>query len=303
MTVLFASSVLSQLSDEIAAVAETVKSSFVSVYTQGGGNGSGIIWGADGTIVTNHHVVPRDQATVRLPSGETRTALVINRDQRLDLAVLQVKANGLKPASIGDSSQIRVGDMVLAIGNPWGVQGAVTVGMISGVGKRFGPSTGLRTGPNGGRGREIIQADISLAPGNSGGPLLDAKGRVIGINAMVSWPGMALAVPSNVARNLLYPKKRATLGVKVREVTLSQELYAKTGQSYALLLVEVTPSGAADAAGLMSGDVLLSINGDRLESLDDLLDGLEMPAPNTAFVIEALRGGQVRLFSATTHNT
>ncbi len=111
------------------------------------------------------------------------------------------------------------------------------------------------------------------------------------------------AVPSNAVRNLLYPKKRATLGVKVREVTLSQELYAKTGQSYALLLVEVTPNGAADAAGLTSGDVLLSINGVRLDSLDDLLDGLEMPAPNTAFVIEALRGGQVRLFSATPDKT
>ncbi len=295
MALLFANTTLNQLSDEIASLTEASKASFVSIYTQGGGNGSGIIWGADGTIVTNHHVVPRDQATVRLPNGDRLTASVINRDQRLDLAVLQVKTNGLTPASIGDSDQLKVGDIVLAIGNPWGVQGAVTVGMISGVGKRFGP--------NWGRGREIIQADISLAPGNSGGPLLDAKGRVIGINSMVVWPGMALAVPSNAARKLVYPKKRATLGVKVREVTLSRELYAKTEQQYALLLVEVSPNGPAEVSGLMQGDVLLSINGTRLENLDDLLGGLEMPVSNTTLAIEALRSGQVTMFSVTPDNT
>jgi serine protease Do len=179
------------LGEAAAAVAERVCLSVVEVRLPGRGVGAGTVWRPDGTILTNHHVVPGERAEVRLAGGRIFPAYVVARDPQNDLAVLRVPASDLPAATIGDARALRVGELVLAVGHPFGLRGAVTVGVVSET---------LWQDPGGSR--ELIRADVLLGPGNSGGPLTDALGRVVGINAMVGG-GLALAVPSHLADRLL----------------------------------------------------------------------------------------------------
>jgi serine protease Do len=183
--------------DGIAQLVERERVSVVEVRTQGAGAGAGVIWRPDGTIVTNHHVVPRDRVEVRLLDGRAFPATVVGRDPSNDLAVLTLGAGGqgeslLPSGTIGDARELRVGELVLALGHPFGLRHALTIGVVS---------AGLT--PAGTRGgREMVRADVLLGPGNSGGPLLDSRGRVVGINSMVVG-GLALAVPSHLADRLV----------------------------------------------------------------------------------------------------
>jgi serine protease Do len=179
------------LGEAAAAVAERVRPSVVEVRLPGRGVGAGTIWSSDGTIVTNHHVVPGDRAEVRLADGRVFPAEVVARDPGNDLAVLRVPASDLPAAVIGDARGLRVGELVLAVGHPFGLRGAVSVGVVS-------EALPQGTGPS----RELVRADVLLGPGNSGGPLTDGLGRVVGINAMVNG-GLALAVPSHLVERLL----------------------------------------------------------------------------------------------------
>ena len=156
------------------------------------GSGSGVIWTDDGVIVTNAHVARDDRSRVTLWDGRAFDAAVIARDPRRDLASLRIAASDLERANAGDSGALRAGELVLAVGNPLGFIGALTTGVVHG----FGPMRGL------GR-QNWVQASIRLAPGNSGGPLADAHGRVVGINTMVITGGLALAVPSNTVADFL----------------------------------------------------------------------------------------------------
>jgi serine protease Do len=173
----------------------------VTVLVQGApaGVGSGVVWSSDGLIVTNAHVV-RGRVNVVLPGGRAVEARLLARDPEQDLAALAIDAHALAPAEIGDSDSLRVGELVVAVGNPLGLAGAVTAGLIHAIGPR------RSAGPN------LIQADLRLAPGNSGGPLADARGRVIGINAMISG-GLGLAVPSSLVARFLAPLWSATATV------------------------------------------------------------------------------------------
>jgi len=183
--------------DGIAQLVERERVSVVEVRTQGAGAGAGVVWRPDGTIVTNHHVVPRDRVEVRLLDGRAFPATVVGRDPSNDLAVLTLGAGGqgerlLPSGTIGDARELRVGELVLALGHPFGLRHALTIGVVS---------AGLT--PAGTRGgREMVRADVLLGPGNSGGPLLDSRGRVVGINSMVVG-GLALAVPSHLADRLV----------------------------------------------------------------------------------------------------
>lgn len=183
----------SGLSEELALLAERLRPSVVEVRSERGG-GSGIIWSADGLIVTNHHVAQADRLAVGLADGRVVTGIVEQRDPEQDLAIVRVPAEELTAATIGDSTALRVGQLVVAIGNPLGVPRVVTVGMISGP-------------PHGSHGRvhwrDAILAEIELRPGSSGGPLLDVAGRVIGINAMVIGPRTALSIPSHRVTQLI----------------------------------------------------------------------------------------------------
>ncbi len=162
------------------------------------GQGSGFILDNQGHILTNQHVVAgSQQIVVRLNDGRQFTGRLVGGDQRFDLALIKVAASGLKPASLGDSDQIRVGQWAIAIGSPFGLEKTVTVGVISATGRR-----GLGRGTVG----DFIQTDASINPGNSGGPLLDINGRVIGINSMISayGQGIGFAIPINLAKKIVF---------------------------------------------------------------------------------------------------
>src|SRR5215207_8933758 len=198
-----------------ARMVERALKSVVQVQSRARGSGAGVIWDADGHVLTNHHVVAGGRrggkVTVILHDDRAIDAEVLRRGRNLDLALLRLK-NGpgdLPAAPVGNSEELRVGELVYAIGHPWGRLGAVTAGIVSGMGEVRGP---------GGRAR-YVQSDVALAPGNSGGPLLNARGEVVGINAMI-FGGLALAIPSNTASAWLAKEPRPRLGVRVLPVVL-----------------------------------------------------------------------------------
>jgi serine protease Do len=177
--------------EALEAVGEKLRRSTVQVFDGRRGAGSGVIWRADGWIITNAHVVRHNSARIRLADGRAFDAEVIARASEADLAALYVAANDLPAAEIGASTAVRVGEIVLAAGSPFGVRGAVSAGVLH------------ATGPLPRIGKQCwLQADLELAPGNSGGPLADANGRVIGINSMIAM-GLGLAIPSHEVERFL----------------------------------------------------------------------------------------------------
>jgi serine protease Do len=268
-----------------AEVAERVCASVVEVRAQGGGAGAGTIWRPDGIILTNHHVVPRDRAEVILADGRRLEGAVVGRDPRNDLAALEVTATGLAAATIGDARALRVGELVMAIGHPFGVRCAVTVGVVSVALPERGPE----------QVRELVRADVLLGPGNSGGPLADARGRVVGINSMVVG-GLALAIPSHVAARLVAELGgRPSLGIALRDVELPPALLARApaGAGRGALVLRVNPGSAAEQAGLLIGDLLVSVDGRALNGSQGVLDALA-GWPGGPIRLGLLRGGVPR---------
>ena len=179
------------LTTDLADVVRRLRENTVELRTRGRGSGSGVIWRSDGLIVTNAHVVAGagsapPGAQVVLSDGRRFPAALVAWDRELDLALLRVEARDLPAALVGDSDRLRAGELVLAVGHPFGLVGAVVTGIVHAA-----PAPGHHGGP------QWIQADLRLAPGNSGGPMADAAGRVVGVNAMIAG-GLALAVPSRV---------------------------------------------------------------------------------------------------------
>ena len=247
-------------------IAEHLRRSTVLVHAGGRGNGSGVIWSADGVIVTNAHVARASQMRVQLWDGREFDAALVSRDTRRDLAELRISAANLPAATAADSSQVRPGELAIAIGNPLGFVGALTTGVIQAVGplRPFGPEP-------------WVQADVRLAPGNSGGPLADARGRVIGINTMVAGR-LALAVPSNAVSNFLAADPiDAWLGVTVAPVRVPRP--GTRSKAFGLVLLEVEPDSPAANASLMPGDILLGTDEKSFASLDDLASSLQGSGP------------------------
>ena len=189
------STVLQQLNSEMASVVEGVAGSLVLVRNGGGGAGAATIWHPDGLLITNAHVVGRGPLTVVLLDGRALPARVAAHDAAHDLAALVVDATGLPTIKLGDSRTLRPGQWVMALGNPSGVRGAVTAGVVTGTGQ-----VGLRIP---GSGREWIVVSLHLRPGYSGGPLLDVEGRLVGINTMMAGPDVGMAVPVHVVKAFL----------------------------------------------------------------------------------------------------
>jgi serine protease Do len=255
-------------------VAERLRRSTVQVVSgsrHAQGTGSGVVWKDDGTVITNAHVATRDSARVQLWDGRWVAAVVSMRDPRADLAVLKIESAGLHPVSWRDSGSLRPGELVLAVGNPLGFVGALTTGVVHAT----GAVNGL------GR-RHWVQAAIRLAPGNSGGPLADAEGRVAGINTMVVAGGIALAVPSDTVVEFLKRGSRPSLGVVVRAA-------ADLARGAGVLILEVIQGSAAENASLLVGDLLVALDGKRLTSVDDLGDALD-EASGGVLKIGFLRG-------------
>ncbi len=277
----------SGLTDAFVAMAEQLRRATVQVrgrrerepsgqYGQQGG-GSGVIWQPDGLIITNAHVARGPHATVELADGRRFAATVTARDERRDLAALKVDAADLPAATIGDSDTLRVGSLVLAVGNPLGLTGALTTGVVHAAATPDGP-----------RGHGWVRADVRLAPGNSGGPLADAEGRVIGINSMIAG-GLALAVPSNaVERFLRGSAARPALGVTMRPVRLPLDGKIVFG----LLIMDVAVGSPAETVGLLTGDVLIGTGGALFTRPDTLMQVLSGLALGAMLRLDIVRGGR-----------
>jgi serine protease Do len=318
------------LSDDLAHLAARVRASVVQVYGGQRGMGSGIIWqvgtpdasgAADATIITNAHVVGaigQQPITVQLADERKLAAKLIAIDPEHDLAALRVHGDKLQPAQIGNSSALRVGELVLAVGNPFGRVGAVTLGVVAarapvdpnislepvpGQGEQHNPVSTPQPQPERGRKRgrqpDLIQADIRLYPGNSGGPMTDASGRVVGVNSMVGG-GLGFAVPSQAVLHFLEEVEQSTtplyLGVQVLTAPLTPALRQRQGlqQETAALVVEVEESGPAAAAGVIVGDVILAVDGQTIQDVGQLPRLLNRGAarhgqPRTLLL---LRGGE-----------
>jgi serine protease Do len=242
------------------------------VQVRSGGRGAGAIWDKDGLVLTNHHVIDEgrrgSKIQVALQDGRVFDAAVVKRGRSLDLALLRIDglAEELPAAPVGGSHALRVGELVFAIGHPWGRLGVVTVGVVSGLGVARGP----------GRRARYIQSDVSLAPGNSGGPLLNARGELVGINTMM-FGSLALSIPSNAATTWLAGSGETgpRLGAQIvpREVPAPLR---RTGrmEKTGLMIVAVEQGGPADRAGLLVGDVLLDVAGEPVGDAGSLLSSL-----------------------------
>jgi serine protease Do len=266
---------------------EDVQRSVVQVRGSGRGIGAGVIWTGDGLVLTNHHVISggrsRGNIRVALHNGRTLDADVVKSGRRLDLALLRLEGDhgDLPTAPVGDSDALRVGELVYAIGHPWGRVGAVSAGIVGGVGELRGQGRGWST--------RYVRSDVALAPGNSGGPLLNARGEVIAINAMI-FGLMALSIPSNAAEAWVAGERRPRLGIGVLPVELPAFLRRETGP-VGLVIAGVETGGAADRAGLLVGDVLLAIAGKPLGEAETLLE--TVADAGDVVSLRVMRGGKI----------
>lgn len=274
------------LSEAAAAVAAKVSPSVVLVG-QRGGNGAGVVWRSDGVIVTNRHVVHRDRVEVALADGRRFEGAVAARHPQRDLAVVKIEVDDLPAVEVGDSATVRPGQLVLAIGHPIGFRHAVTAGIVVAAGQAAtleGPRTG-----------DWLQTDVTLLPGNSGGPLVDANGRVVGINTMVSGE-LSLAVPSQAVERFVAGERpgaaRGYLGVNGMVVPLRRPDVA-----LGFLLTEVVEGTPADRAGLFVGDVVVGVGGTAVTDQESWPAAILRLVPGEAVEVAVLRGGEPRRFT------
>jgi len=265
-------------------IAEQLRRSTVLIRTGGRGSGSGVIWTGDGVIVTNAHVARSERLRVELWDGRDFEATVTSRDPRRDLAALRIEARGLPAATPADSSRLRPGELAIAIGNPMGFVGALTTGVIHSAGPIRGAGS-----------TEWVQASVRLAPGNSGGPLADARGRVIGINTMVAGR-VALAIPSNAVSAFLSAgsSSESWLGVTVYPVQVPR----KGSKVLGLVLLEVQPGSPAARASLMPGDILLGTEAEPFKFIDDLSNAMKGRG-SLLLRLEFLRGDYAKIRRVT----
>jgi serine protease Do len=258
-------------------VTERLRRSTVQVRSGSQGSGSGVIWTAQGVIVTNAHVIRGNSPPVELWDGRRLAARILRHDRALDLAALQIDSGGLPAAVYGDSAALRPGELVIAAGNPMGFVGAVSTGVVHRVERHW------------------VISDVRLAPGNSGGPLANAKGEVVGINAMIAG-GLGFAIPANsVARFLAAAHERqAGLGVIVHPAMLDGQI--------GFVVLEVVPGSSAERASLRQGDVLIGAAGTRFHSAEDLGRALAAATSGT-LAIQFRRGASPAIRTAVAQLT
>ena len=238
------------------------------------GAGSGVIIAPDGFVLTNHHVVEgAEDVQVRLTDGRSFSAHLVGSDPATDLAVVRAEASNLPTADLGDSDSLRVGQLVIAIGNPLGFQSTVSTGVISALGRALRSQSGRLI-------ENVIQTDVPLNPGNSGGPLVDSRGRVIGINTAMIFmaQGISFAVPVNTVKWVVGELvtrgkvRRAYLGIagQVRPIGRRIQRHLELQAATAVEVVSVEEEGPAHQAGVREGDLMLSVNGKSVASVDDI---------------------------------
>jgi len=290
-------------SQTIRAIYAAASPSVVSVRVAGGGStasGTGFLVAGtrSGTIVTNAHVLGiAKQAQVSLEdNARPIDATVAGTDPSSDLAVLRVDpsaVNSLRPLALAESDDVRVGDLAVAIGYPLGGDRSATTGIVSGVGRSI-------TAPNSFSIDKVIQTDAALNPGNSGGPLLDSAGRVIGVNSQIATTGggnvgIGFAVPSDTVREVV---PRLVEGIRIRRAYLGVSTDRRVAGPGALVS-EVKPSGPAAAAGLQVGDIITKLDGEDVTSSTDVSSAIGERRPGDRVQIEVRRGGSSQTLSAT----
>jgi serine protease Do len=271
------------------------------------GSGSGVILDPEGYVVTNAHVVEgarRVQVALATAGGEGGRSIlkaparvlgarVIGVDQETDLAVLKVEAAGLPSLALGDSEALRQGELVMAFGSPLGLEGSVTLGVVSAVARQLRPEDRMI----------YVQTDAAVNPGNSGGPLVDMEGRVVGINTLIAsqsggHEGVSFAAPSNIVRTVVDQirrtgrVRRGEIGVRAQTVTPALAAGLGLKQERGVVLADVRPDGPADAAGLRAGDLVLMLDGKAMENARQLEVNLYQRAAGQPVMLEVLRGAE-----------
>ncbi len=263
----------------VDAVGPAVVSISISTASRRGepeqaGVGSGVIIAPDGYILTNDHVVQNArQLFVTLTDGSSLTATVVGTDPATDLAIIRASGSGLPYATLGDSDSLRAGQLVIAIGNPFGFQSTVSAGIVSALGRALRSREGRLI-------ENIIQHTAPLNPGNSGGPLVDSRGRIVGINTaiIVTAQGIGFSIPSNTAKWILSQLltvgrvRRGHLGITAQQRPLGRRLvrFHNLTAEFAVEVVSIMPNSPAGEAGIREGDLIVAINGQEVTSVDHL---------------------------------
>jgi S1-C subfamily serine protease len=258
------------------------------------GGGSAVTLTAEGLLLTNSHVVEGvDRGTAHFSDGTSVRVHLVGADPLSDLAVVRAEEGLAAPPEFGDADRLRVGHVVVAIGNPLGLEGSVTAGVVSALGR----SLPTRSGTASRLVEDVIQTDAALNPGNSGGALADSRARVVGINTAVAGVGLGLAVPINATTRRIIEAlvedghvRRAYLGLVTAPVPLSDEVAARLGRRTALRIAQVVSGSPAEQAGLMRGDVIVAADGTALSDAQSLQRILLDEAIGRTMEVTVLRG-------------
>ena len=294
------SEILQNLSEGLAAIVETAGAGLVRVEARRRLPATGIIWSADGVIVTAHHVVQQDDnIQIGLPDGQSAAASLVGRDPTTDIAALRVQGKTLSPLAQAtfDAQQVKVGHLALALGRP-GRTVQATLGIVSALGDSW------RT-PAGGMLDHYLQTDVVMYPGFSGGPLVNVAGQVLGLNTSALVRGVSLAVPTPTLKRVVETLlahgrvRRGYLGVSTQPVRLPAALAQQLNQETGLLLVAVEPNSPAEQGGLLLGDTIVALVGSPVRQHDDLLTLLSADRVGTAVPLQIVRSGQVQEVSLT----
>jgi S1-C subfamily serine protease len=294
---------LDAYSQAVVRAVETVGPAVAKIEGDRGG-GSGVVFTPDGLVLTNSHVVERaNRLTVTLPDGRSMRADLVGCDIDTDLAVIRVDPFAgpkLTWATLGDSRSVRVGQVAIAIGNPYGFHHSVTTGVVSALGRSLRARSGRLMD-------DIIQTDAALNPGNSGGPLVTTRAEVIGINTamILQAQGLCFAIASNTARFVAARLirdgcvRRSYIGVAAQNVPVPRALARANHASSGVLVTSVTARSPAEAAGLRDGDVILAFAGDAIAGIDDLHRRLTDDRIGIPSTLTILRAGHRRQLTVT----
>lgn len=273
------------------------------------GSGSGVIIREDGYIVTNNHVIDgADKIEVTLTNNQTYPAVLVGTDPATDVALLKIDASGLPVIPFGDSSKLRLGEWVIAIGSPYDLRSTITAGIVSAKGRSMPNYTGEF------KIESFIQTDAAVNPGNSGGALVDKAGNLVGINTAIisqtgSYAGYSFAVPSNIVKKIVYDLidfgsvKRALLGITMQPVDEKIAKEMKLSSLNGVYIYEVSKNGAADKAGIKAGDVLVAIDSVKVTDGASVQEAVSRFSPGEKAIVTVIRDGKEKQFEVTFQGT
>ena len=289
---------LERLSEDLENLVSRAMPAVVGIERQQG-QGTGLVLAPDGYVLTNSHVVQSGRGTsVRFDDGETLRAELVGTDPPTDLAVVRVAKGGLRVLPLADPLNVRVGQLVVAIGHPFHLEGSVSVGVVSAINRDLGTRAGMMEG--------LVQTDAAINPGNSGGPLLNARGEVVGINSIVLpfAQGIGFAIPAGTASwiaSMLIQHGSVTrryLGVAASAIGLSRAETSEIGQPRAVRIHRIAEASPAARSGLESGDLVIDVNGAKVRSVDDLQRVMAL-SPDEALRLGVWRKGRRREIDVT----